>query len=82
MAQFRATIKGQRGEVSRLGSKASGIKVTVNGWDIGVEVYIDHQNGHDCISLYATGGSNANTCDVFLGYVRQGPDGPVFEPAK
>jgi len=80
MAQFRATIKGQRGEASRLGSKASGLKITVNGWDIGLLAYAEHQNDEDVIELYATGGSSASFSDVLLGFVKLGPNGPVLEP--
>lgn len=33
MARFRATIRGQRGQASRLGSAASGIVANINGWN-------------------------------------------------
>ena len=59
MAQFRATIHGNRGEASRLGTKSSGIRATVNGWNIGlsVEIYVNDA-GKDEIQVYQTGGSN------------------------
>ena len=61
MAQFRAIIRGQRGEASRLGSKQSGIVAHVDGWHTGATVRIDHVDGRDRISIYRTGGSNANS---------------------
>lgn len=44
MAQFRATIKGQRGEASRLGSTSSGLSVTANGWTAGVKINAYHRS--------------------------------------
>ena len=57
MAQFRATIQGQRGEASRLGSKSSGIEANVNGWHSGVKVVAAHEGDQDVFYVYATGGS-------------------------
>ena len=59
MAQYRAIIKGNRGEASRLGSKSSGLEARVNGWDVGVYVEVHHIEGKDRILIYSTGGSNA-----------------------
>jgi len=58
MAQFYASIKGSRGEVTRLGHKSSGIEGHIRGWDIGVKVVMSHENGKDVCRIYATGGSN------------------------
>jgi len=60
MAQFRATIEGARGDVSRLGTKKSGLTVRVNGWNVGVSVRIWHneKTGLDNILIDGTGGSN------------------------
>ena len=58
MAQFRATIRGNRGQASRLGTKTSGIEAFVNGWDTGVAVVLDHSKGKDRVKVYRTGGSN------------------------
>jgi hypothetical protein len=69
MAQFRATISGQRGEASRLGSKNSGMSALVNGWNSGVRVEARHIDGMDCFDVYATGGSHKATHDTFLGTV-------------
>lgn len=60
MAQFRAVIQGQRGQASRLGSKKSGLSASINGWYIGVDVYINHnvETGKDEIQVYKTKGSS------------------------
>ena len=51
MAQYRAIIKGNRGEASRLGSKSSGLEARVNGWDLGVYVEVQHIEGKDRIFI-------------------------------
>lgn len=60
MARFRATIQGQRGEASRLGSKNSGITASINGWNLGiyVEAKVDPVTGEDVFYVWKTGGSN------------------------
>ena len=66
MAQFRAVIRGQRGEASRLGSKQSGIVAHVDGWHTGATVRISHVDGRDLISVYRTGGSNGNGSEYLV----------------
>lgn len=68
MARFRVTCVGdRRKEVSRLGRSASkGAHTTIDGWNIGVDTFICHneENGkpdEDLISLSFTGGSNNGT---------------------
>ena len=75
MAAFRGTVRGQRGEASRLGSAQSGLRVNCNAWDIGVEAYASHDGcdlqGSDRITLYFNGGSNGQHGNHYLGYVHQ-----------
>lgn len=49
MAHFYGTLKGNRGEVSRTGSKRSGVHTVAASWQGAVEVYItyDPQTGED-----------------------------------
>lgn len=61
MAQFKAEIQGTRGEASRLGSKNSGMRAHVHGWNVGVKILAEHKNGKDVFYVYRTGGSN-NAC--------------------
>ena len=60
MAHFRVIAQGNRGSVSRLGSKKSGLSVQANGWDLGVEVSarFNKETGKDEFVIYKTGGSN------------------------
>jgi hypothetical protein len=68
MAHFRATIEGSRGLASRLGTPKSGLKVTANGWDIGVTVYADvSPDGEDRFEILLTGGSNGAVNPIQLG---------------
>jgi hypothetical protein len=69
MAQFRATIVGQRGEASRLGNKKTGLVARVNGWNLGVRVEADYDADfdRDTFTVYLTGGSNGGHDSVLLG---------------
>jgi hypothetical protein len=84
MARFRATIVGQRGEASRLGSAKSGLTARVNGWYSGirVEAGVD-QDGADRFEVFTTGGSNGSARDRHVGTVRMHPHGGhTWEPAS
>lgn len=67
MAQFLGSVKGSRGEATRLGTKNSGMKVYANGWDLGAYVSIVHINGEDIVSVSITKGSNGAGNDLRLG---------------
>jgi hypothetical protein len=65
MARFRGTLKGNRGEASRLGTGDSELVGRVSGWDIGCEARIYPCRGRgpttendDTIMVKATHGSN------------------------
>lgn len=59
MARFRGTVQGSRKRVSRLGSAASGVTVTANGWGIGALVQaVPNRADKDVIRIAITGGSN------------------------
>jgi len=47
MARFLGTIQGQRGEASRLGSKASGLRVDASSWQGRISVFLYERNGVD-----------------------------------
>ncbi len=59
MAHFRGTLRGSRGEASRLGSRVSGLTVTANGGTSGVKVdaSVDHE-GNDRFQVILTDGSH------------------------
>jgi hypothetical protein len=81
MAQFRATIRGRRGEASRLGSKSSGITAHINGWNAGVSVYAAHEDGRDRFEIWLTSGSNGHRASRALGTLVQTDRGNVWNPA-
>lgn len=60
MAQFIARIQGNRGCVSRCGSKDSGISATLSGWNLGCDVRMIYNEEKECDELFVeiTGGSN------------------------
>lgn len=72
MAQFRAVIRGQRGEASRLGSIKSGLVAYVNGWNEGVTIRASVIDGKDVFAIYANGGSNGQPNDGYIGSVTRG----------
>ena len=77
MAQFIGILQGQRGEVTRLGGKASGLRVVANGWDSGVKVRArtetdDYGNLVDVFVIEATGGSNGASPGQLIATIRNG----------
>ena len=68
MAQFKAEVRGNRGSVSRLGHKTTGIKSHTCGWDSGIRVegHYDEDLG-DIFLVYQTSGSGGRSRDVLLG---------------
>ena len=66
MARFRGSVRGNRGEASRLGFNS--ISSRTNGWGLGVEVrgYIN-DNGEDSFDITLTSGSGADSKTKPLG---------------
>ena len=62
MAHFYGTLKGNRGEASRLGTKASGIRTTAASWEGAVQVLLTHEDGVDTayVSLIPWNGKGTN----------------------
>ena len=69
MARFRATIQGQRGEASRLGSTKSGIEAYINGWDVGIRVVgsVNSDTGEDEFTIFKPSGSNGMHHSTLIG---------------
>jgi hypothetical protein len=63
-----------KGEASRCGSKASGLRISGNGWDIGVVVVLRHdaKTGKDVITITRTGGSNGSGRQTTIAVIREG----------
>lgn len=76
MARFIATVQGQAGSASRLGSERSGIEAHPRGWNVGVEVIGYVEDGRDVFHVYATGGSNAASSRKLIGTVTESDSAP------
>lgn len=59
MARFYASIEGNRGSSTRIGTASSGISGHIRGWNVGAQVdcRVDGDD-NDVVEVYATGGSN------------------------
>lgn len=76
MAHFYGSMRGSRGEATRMGTKASGFTAHIRGWDIGARVEVGVNDlGQDIVIVHLTRGSNdvrnAHHCGVY----RIGSDG-------
>jgi alpha-D-ribose 1-methylphosphonate 5-phosphate C-P lyase len=61
MAQFYASIQGNHGPATRVGTKESGILAQVTGWDVGISIEAHHKNNEDIIEVIPNGGDNGST---------------------
>lgn len=68
MAQFYAQIQGNRGAVTRMGTKGSGIEGHLRGWNVGARVVIWYDKGQDkdIVQVYKTAGSNYGKSDNLI----------------
>lgn len=87
MAQFRATIQGNRGEASRLGTKTDGIITDTNAWAGGVRVmactsHIGEKEESDTFGVYLTGGSDGTGREKRLGSIKIENGEPVWYPVS
>jgi hypothetical protein len=73
VAHFMGTVRGTRGEASRLGSPKSGLQVKANGWRSGVRVraFVD-ADGRDCFQVHVTGGSGYGPGERLIATVHAG----------
>lgn len=76
MAKFYGTLKGCRGEATRLGSALSGIKVSAQSWDgsIIVRMYQVEKDGEEktyCNIGYAEGSSSISDKTIFEGTIEE-----------
>lgn len=82
MANFRGTIRGARGEASRLGH--SRLEGRVAGWNIGVGLCAySPDDGPNRIGIHVDEGNGYNAGRSFsLGTVEESPNGPVWRPSE
>jgi hypothetical protein len=68
MSKFYASIQGNRGEATRMGTDKSGITGHIRGWHFGVNVKgFVGRDGEDCFHVYLTHGSTGNGTDLHVG---------------
>lgn len=67
MAQFYGDLQGNRGEATRMGTKSSGIRAHVRGWNVGARIHVKvDRDGNDHVYVYRTSGSNGSRSDVLI----------------
>lgn len=73
MAQYRGTLQGNRGDASRLGTKASDLVVTAHGWHLGLRavMYYDEGAKEDRLRVELNSGSGYDNASRFLGTFRR-----------
>jgi hypothetical protein len=81
-----ATAQGNRGAVSRLGGKDSGVETHAAGWSCGVRVWSHGEtDGSEEFRIYMTGGSMGAINSVLIGRVvldKEGRRSFIPEPSK
>jgi hypothetical protein len=77
MARFLASVQGNRGDASRLGTPSSGIRAQAQGWNVGVKVYGRAEGERDVFNVYATSGSNGASGDRLIATVSRDASGSI-----
>ncbi len=75
MAHFYGSVKGSRGEATRLGGKGAGMRTTAASWSgaIHTRLYVD-DDGHDCVRVYETTWNGAGVDrEIYRGRVGVAP---------
>lgn len=68
MSRFYANIQGNRGQATRQGTKNSGIRGHVRGWNVGISVVGQvNENGDDIFTVFLTSGSNGSKPEKLIG---------------
>lgn len=82
MAHFYAEIQGNRGEVTRCGSKTSGMYGHIRGWDVGVQINIHHdeETDSDIVRVWRTSGSNGRKAPTLLAVFTDGTVNALRNP--
>lgn len=77
MAQYIGYVQGNRGQVSRTGSKNSGVKASAQGWDIGARVVVFWNEEKECdeVTVLLTCGSSFSGDTRDLGTFKIGKNG-------
>lgn len=71
MAHFYGSMRGNKGEVTRAGSKSSGLGAHIRGWNFGARININEKEGQDVVRIVLTSGSNGNAGERLIGEFTQ-----------
>jgi hypothetical protein len=75
MSHFYGEMFGSaKNPATMRGHKTTGLEAHLRGWNIGVKVILQNNNGVDEIYLYKTGGSNGSGRTVLLGVLSEDPE--------
>lgn len=75
MAHFYGSMRGSRKEITRTGTKKSGLVAHIRGWNIGGRVSVwRNANGKDVVTIYVTRGSKGSGPAKCLGKFVEGED--------
>ena len=72
MSHFYGNMKGAHGETTRCGTKNSGMRCYIRGWDVGVVIYLRHVNDKDIVDVYKTGGSHNAMMHLLTSFTKDG----------
>jgi hypothetical protein len=77
MAHFYASIQGNRGGATRMGTKTLGMDAHIRGWNLGASVclHYDKEKETDILVIEITGGSNGRQSFMHLATVYRTKDG-------
>lgn len=69
MAQFYASIQGNRGTATRMGTKKSGLDGHIRGWHIGAKVWMHYNTltKEDEVTIDLTSGSQGSKSSKHIG---------------
>lgn len=71
MARFYASIQGNRGRATRVGTEQSGITGHIRGWDSGVRVegHYNKETNSDVFQVHITSGSGGRDAELLIATV-------------
>jgi hypothetical protein len=68
---YGSVIGSERTEATRSGTKNSGIRAHIRGWNVGVKVIGRMVNGRAVFDVFRTSGSNGRNGDIFITNVKE-----------
>lgn len=68
MAHFYGSLKGDRKQITKCGTKYSRIEANIKGWDLGVRSLVEYDisTNSDYVLVYKTKGSNGSSEELIF----------------